>query len=90
MPDIEETKEIFERLRAIEGFVARIDERLARMDRDYQAAQNTHEKLSGRITDLEQLRARVGGISFAIGTAVSIISAGIAWLIQCALQKGAN
>ena len=69
-------REIFEKLTRQGETLARIDERTARMDQDWQLRSADHEK---RLQSLELKDAKRGGFIAGIASIASVISSALTW-----------
>lgn len=70
-------REIFEKLNRQGETLARIDERTARMDQDWQQRSADHEK---RLQTLELKDAKRGGFITGIASLASLLSSALTWL----------
>ena len=68
--------EIFEKLTRQGETLARIDERTARMDHEWEVARNNHEK---RLRVLELKEAKRGGFIAGIASLASLLSSALTW-----------
>lgn len=82
-------REIFEKLNRQGETLARIDERTARMDQDWQQRSADHEK---RLQSLELKDAKRGGFIAGIASIASVISSALTWFASqfLHLQIGGN
>lgn len=69
--------EIFEKLNRQGETLARIDERTARMDHEWEQTRDNHEK---RIQTLELKDAKRGGFVAGIASLASFLSSALTWL----------
>lgn len=73
----ENDREIFEKLNRQGETLARIDERTARMDHEWEQTRDDHEK---RIQTLELKDAKRGGFITGIASLASLLSSALTWL----------